>query len=234
MLERPRTDALATLKGLTLRLDGCTPVDDISLTLRRGGCTAVMGPNGAGKSVLLKLLHGLVDPTAGRIIWSGDRPRQAMLFQTPVLLRRTVAANVDFALRVRGIRNPARRDALLAQTGLAGRGAAPARRLSGGEQQRLALARALAMDPKVIFMDEPTASLDPAATHRIEGMIADLVATGTTVVLVTHDIGQARRLADDVVFLHGGKLIEHSPAALFFNDPATAPARRYLAGGILI
>lgn len=228
------------VSGLRFEAGGAVLIDGLDLTLRAGELTVVMGPNGAGKSLLLRLLHGLIPACAGEVRWHGApldaaiRMRQAMVFQTPVLLRRSVAANVDFVLRARGRHDPARRDALLRLVGLADRGAQSARLLSGGEQQRLALARALVTDPAVLFLDEPTASLDPASTLLIEEIVRAAQAAGTKVVFVTHDIGQARRLAGDVVFLARGRVVEHAPAARFFDRPETRAARDYLAGRLVI
>lgn len=224
--------------ALTLRLGGATVIDNLDLTLGTTGCTVIMGPNGAGKSLLLKLLHGLLEPTSGRIAW-GDYPpshvtaRQALVFQKPVLLRRSVAANLDFVLRARA-KDAARRDALLDHVGLAHKASQPARLLSGGEAQRLALARALATDPEILFLDEPTASLDPASVLKIEDIVIKARAAGVRVIFVTHDIGQARRMADDVVFLNRGRVAEHSPAAAFFAHPSSTAARDYLNGRIVV
>ena len=226
--------------ALTLERDGKRLVDGIDLTLDAGGLTVVMGPNGAGKSLLLRLLHGLIPPTAGEIRW-GDRPmtptireRQGMVFQRPVLLRRSVAANLDFALGLRGNASSEWRDALLDRVGLLGRARQPARLLSGGEQQRLALIRALALEPDVLFLDEPTASLDPASVLTIEEVVRGAKAGGTKVIFVTHDMNQARRLADDVLFLHHGQLLEQSPAEDFFTAPRSEFARAYLEGRIIV
>ena len=162
-------------RGLTYRIGGSNLVDAIDLDLPSRSLTMVMGPNGAGKSLLLRLMHGLLRPTAGQVTWGGNplddavRKQQAMVFQRPVLLRRSVAANIRFVLKLRGLANPERVLEVLEYAGLARQAHQPARLLSGGEQQRLALARALALDPQVLFMDEPTASLDPASTAAIEG-----------------------------------------------------------------
>lgn len=221
---------------LTLEVDGKRLVDRICLTLGSGNLTVIMGPNGAGKSVLLRLLHGLVEPTAGTIRYGGKpldadiRKRQALVFQRPVLLRRSVAANIDFVIGLGGKRDAGRRDALLDSVGLLDQARQPARLLSGGEQQRLALARALATGPEVLFLDEPTASLDPASTQLIERLVRNVHDEGCKVIFVTHDIAQARRLADDVVFLNRGRLAELSPAHKFFSDPASPAARAYLEG----
>ncbi|WP_413718712.1 ATP-binding cassette domain-containing protein [Silicimonas sp. MF1-12-2] len=227
-----------SVRDLELRLGGATILDCLTLNLGPTGCTMVMGPNGAGKSLLLKLLHGLMQPTAGRIDWGGLTPaevtaRQALVFQKPVLLRRSVAANIDFVLKSRG-KNPARRDALLDHVGLAHKAGQPARLLSGGEAQRLALARALATDPEVLFLDEPTASLDPASGLAIESIVGEARDRGVRVIFVTHDIGQARRMADDVVFLQWGRVVEHSSAERFFSEPQSDAARHYLNGRIVV
>jgi tungstate transport system ATP-binding protein len=216
-------------------------IDDISLTVEGRGVTVVMGPNGAGKSLLLRLLHGLIKPTSGAVAWAGKAPgesvrrRQAMVFQRPVLLRRSVRADVEFALRQRGYEAGAGRcDEALERVGLSGFARRPARRLSGGEQQRLALARALALNPDVLFMDEPSASLDPASSLTIERVVGELRAAGTKVVFVTHDVAQARRLADDVIFLHHGRLREQGLASTFFGRPESREAQQYLAGEIVV
>ena len=178
---------------------------------------------------------------AGSVRWCGPgaraaRRRQAMVFERPVLLRRSVAANIDWALRVHRVARPERRvriERVLDRTGLAGLARQAARTLSAGEQQRLSLARAWALDPQVLFLDEPTASLDPAATRRIEELIEAIAATGTKIVMTTHDLGQARRLADDIVLLHRGRLLERSAASDFFDEPASAEGRAFLQGDLL-
>lgn len=226
------------VRGLVLRLRDTAILDGIDLDLGTTGCTVVMGPNGTGKSLLLKVLHGLVAPTAGHVSWGGSAPadvtaRQALVFQKPVLLRRSVAANLDFVLKARG-KDRGRRDALLDHVGLAHKSDQPARLLSGGEAQRLSLARALATDPEILLLDEPTASLDPASVLAIERIVTEARTRGVRIVFVTHDVGQARRMADDVVFLHRGRVAEHAPAAAFFPDPRTRVARDYLNGGIVV
>jgi tungstate transport system ATP-binding protein len=226
------------VRELTLQLGGETVLDRVTFDLGPGGCTVILGPNGAGKSLLLKLLHGLMQPTSGQIDWAGHAPRQvtarqALVFQKPVLLRRSVAANLDFVLRSRR-KDPARRDALLEHVGLAHKARQPARLLSGGEAQRLALARALATDPDVLFLDEPTASLDPASVLAIETIVTQARARGVRIIFVTHDMGQARRMADDVVFLNRGRIAEHSPAHEFFPTPQSAAARDHLNGRIVV
>ena len=223
--------------GLTFADRGRTLVDGVSLRLERGPRTVVMGPNGAGKSLLLRMLHGIVQPSSGAVTWAGDvaseavRAKQAMVFQRPTLLRRSVEANIRFVLRGLDASEARERTAqILSRSRLQHLAQAPARLLSGGEQQRLALARALALDPAILFLDEPCASLDPASTQAVEELIETAHAEGTKIVLVTHDIGQARRLADEVIFLHHGRLIEQAPAARFFAAPSTTAARAYLGG----
>ncbi len=229
--------------GVSVELGGERLVDGVSLRLEGGPRCVVLGPNGAGKSLLLRLLHGLAEPSAGEVRCAGrpldrrGRARQAMVFQTPVLLRRNVVGNLRYALRSRGVRGEALQERCahwIAKADLAAVAARPARVLSGGEQQRLALARALCLEPEVLFLDEPTASLDPASIIAVEAMIDDAHAAGTKVVLVTHDIGQARRLADEVVFLHAGRLEAHAPADRFFRDPGSEHARAFLDGKVVV
>jgi tungstate transport system ATP-binding protein len=226
------------VRDLSLSFGGLTVIDGVEFDLGAAGCTMILGPNGSGKSLLLKLLHGLISPTAGRIDWGGQPAgkvtgRQALVFQKPVLLRRTVAANIDFVLRARG-KDRGRRDTLLDHVGLAHKASQPARLLSGGEAQRLALARALATDPEVLLLDEPTASLDPASVLAIERIVSEARNRGVRVIFVSHDMGQARRMADDVLFMHRGRVAEHSAAADFFPEPRSAAARDYLNGRIVV
>jgi len=229
-----------SVSGLTFQDGGRTLLDGLSVTLPGAGVSVVMGPNGAGKSLFLRLVHGLLEPSHGCIRWGGAKVSpettrsQALVFQSPVLLRRSVAANVDFALKARGCVSIQRRDALLARVGLRHLSRTAARRLSGGEAQRLQFARALATDPQVLLMDEPTASLDPASTAVIEALVQDAARQGVKVIFVTHDIGQARRLADDVTFLAAGRLVEHVEAGQFFERPESSQARAYLGGHLVI
>ena len=224
--------------ALSLEYNGVRYVDAIDLTLQPDKLTVIMGPNGAGKSLLLRLLHGLIPPTAGQVRWNGllmddaSRKRQAMVFQRPILLRRSVAANIDFVLKLNGNRD--RRDEVLNNVGLLDFARQPARSLSVGEQQRLALARALATEPEALFLDEPTASLDPASVLAIEQIVTRAHQNGTRIIFVTHDIGQAKRLADEVVFLHRGQLAEHTPAEHFFSTQTSPAAEAYLDGRILL
>jgi len=226
-------------RGLVFEAGGKRLIDGIDLVLSAGGITVIMGPNGAGKSLLLRLLHGMIEPTAGTVRWGGEPPddavrrRQAMVFQRPVLLRRSVAANVEFVLNQRGPAGKERCRELLRQVELEALASRPARLLSGGEQQRLVLVRALATEPEVLFLDEPTASLDPHSTAMIERIVRAMHERGTKIVFVTHDLGQARRLAQEVVFLHAGRVVEHAPAPEFFTRPASPQAQDYLAGRLV-
>jgi tungstate transport system ATP-binding protein len=231
------------LRNLSLETGGRLLIDRIDLKVQDRGISVILGSNGAGKSLLLRLVHGLVAPTEGVILWGGTpmddeiRRRQAMVFQKPVLLRRTAAANITYALGLRGLARSERGPRALRALELAGlqhHAFTPARVLSGGEQQRLCLARALSLDPEVLLLDEPTASLDPASTLAIERLLIGAKHCGIKVIVVTHDVGQARRLAQDVIFLHHGRLIEHQPAWRFFEQPESDTARAFVAGGLVL
>jgi tungstate transport system ATP-binding protein len=214
----------------------------VSLRLEAGPITVVMGPNGAGKSLLLRVCHGLLQPTCGTVIWANSdsgqvRHAQAMVFQRPVLLRRSVAANVEYALSACGLPRRLRMPVVtetLAQAGLSQLAKRSARVLSGGEKQRLALARAWAMKPQVLFLDEPTSNLDPAATRMVEEMIRRIHLDGTKIVMTTHDLGQARRLADEIIFLHCGRLLERTAAQPFFAGPRSQEAAAFLEGRLFL
>ena len=228
------------VEAVSFRGDGRTLVDDLHFDIPAGGMTVVLGPNGAGKSLTLRLCHGLLSPSQGRVRWAagleGRAKRHAMVFQKPIMLRRSVEANIAHALAAAGISGSDRTErsrAALARFGLLEKAAQAARLLSGGEQQRLAIARAWALRPELLFLDEPTSQLDPAATRQIEELLAALVAEGITVVMSTHDLGQARRLASRVLFLHRGRLIEDAPAADFFAGPTSVEARAFLAGELI-
>jgi tungstate transport system ATP-binding protein len=216
-------------------------IDHISCALDAQPYTVVLGPNGAGKSLLLRLCHGLIQASSGSIRWNdmeaiAARRYQAMVFQRPVLLRRTVAANISYALSVHGVPRRQRQtlvSQVLEQAGLLDLAARPAPVLSGGEQQRLALARAWALKPQVLLLDEPTASLDPAATQAVETLLEQIAKTDTKIIMTTHDLGQARRLADEVLFLHRGRLVEHAPAVEFFSRPRSKEAAAFLEGQLL-
>ena len=212
-------------------------LQDIDVAIEARRRTFILGPNGAGKSTLLRVLHGLIVPTRGSVAWGesgATRPsNQAMVFQRPVLLRRSAGANVRHALALAGVRGDAARlraHNALASVGLTHARNRPARVLSGGEQQRLALARAWALDPDVLFLDEPTASLDPGATRAVEEIVAEFHARGTTIVMTTHSLPQARRLADTIVFMAAGHVVEQTAAEHFFNEPRSSEGRAFLEG----
>jgi tungstate transport system ATP-binding protein len=224
---------------VTFSAGGTSILRDVTLSIAAGPPTVLLGPNGSGKTTLLKLAMGLLEPVAGRISYATSanisHSRHAFVFQKPVMLRRSAARNISFALKAAG-REPSSTTVyrLLDLVGLAAVADRPARRLSGGEQQRLSLARALARDPEVLFLDEPTASLDPAATKAVEDIIVRTANSGVKIVMATHDLGQARRLAADIVFLAKGLLIETAPSATFLNQPATPEAARFLAGELVV
>ncbi|MEN3377983.1 MAG: tungstate transport system ATP-binding protein [Hyphomicrobiales bacterium] len=233
-MRAPVSDLPVAFENTSLRVGDVRLLNDIDLVLGPGAPTVLLGPNGSGKSTLLRLAMRLVAPTSGRVAWGGrvePGERLAMVFQRPVMLRRTAAANIAYALP---IRDDARVMDLLTQVGLAPLARRPARKLSGGEQQRLALARALARNPEILFLDEPTASLDPAATKAVEDIVQQIAHAGVKIVMATHDIGQAHRLAGDIVFLARGRLIEHAQAQHFFTSPTTPEAAAFLRGELVI
>ncbi len=220
---------------------GTRILDGVWLQVAAGAPTVLIGPNGSGKTTLLRTAMGLVRPTAGRIRWGSatdaSAVRRALVFQRPVMLRRSVAENLRFSLAAAGVprdRQAARAEELLRMMGLLELAGRPAPRLSGGERQRLAMARALARDPQVLFLDEPTASLDPAATLAIEELVRNVSASGVKVVMTTHDLGEAARLAGDVVLLHRGRVVEQGPVRQLLEHPVTEEARRFIAGQLLV
>jgi tungstate transport system ATP-binding protein len=232
----PRDVLPLEARALTVRLGAREVLSHVSFRLEPGLRTVVLGPNGAGKTSLLRALHGLVPAAAGTITWGGaPRPRgaEAMVFQRPVMLRRGALANVEYALAVNGVGGSERRRRAreaLERAGLASLAQRPARVLSGGEQQRLALARAWALRPRILYLDEPTASLDPTAAAEIEREIGAIHAAGTRIVMTTHHLGLARRIADEILFLHDGRLVEQTPAERFFDAPRSEEARQFLEG----
>jgi tungstate transport system ATP-binding protein len=237
----PVSDLPIVLEQVSYRVGAVTILDRISLTLRPGAPTVLVGPNGSGKSTLIRVAMGLLQPTSGSITWGGrsddDGQHRAMVFQRPVMLRRSASANIVYALRSRRTepgRGTAEVAALLQRVGLEGLGDRPARRLSGGEQQRLALARALARAPEILFLDEPTANLDPASTKGVEDIVRSTAASGVKIVMATHDLGQARRIAGDIVFLVRGRVAEHARAEDFFTSPETHEAAAFLRGDLVI
>ncbi len=232
--------SLLALRGITLARDGNRLLSDIDLDIRVGERLLVLGPNGAGKTLLMQVGHRLIMPSGGAVEGAGQL-REAMVFQRPVLLRRSVIGNVLYAidharcgggLRRRDDRE-GRARAALRLVGLEALAHRQARVLSGGEQQRVALARAAALRPDLVWLDEPTANLDPASTQAIESIVMRMSGEGATCVMTTHDIGQARRLAQRVVLMAGGRIIEATPAQRFFEQPASDAGRRYLRGELL-
>ena len=240
-MRAPVTDLPVTLVEVSILAGEVTILDKISLTLGPGAPTVLIGPNGSGKTTLLRATMGLIPASRGRVTWDGrdDAPpdKRAIMFQRPVMLRRSAANNLLYALAAANAPHATqqqRADELLKLVGLEKLADRPARRLSGGEQQRLALARALARDPAILFLDEPTASLDPYATKAMEDLVRDVAARGIKVVMSTHDLGQAKRLAGDIVLMHRGRVLEHTPAAEFFDNPHTLEARKFIAGELLV
>jgi len=233
--------ALMTGRDLCVDMGGKRLLRHVDIDIRADRRLVIMGPNGSGKSLLLRVLHGLIAPTRGEVRWRGKpldlsaRREQAMVFQRPVLLRRSVTANLRFALAVRGVRRAERAPRAAEALRLARLehlATQPARVLSGGEQQRLAIARALAGSPGVLFLDEPAASLDPASTQTVEDLVLEAHDAGVAIVLVTHDIGQVRRIGDDVVFLHEGRVAEAGPISRILDAPRSEAARAWLEGRI--
>jgi len=213
------------IRELSLVVGEVPLLEEISCELQAGGCTTIIGPNGSGKTLLLRLCHGLLYPTTGSIHWGDLEPphamtRQAMVFQSPALLNRSVRANIEYALKLRNIPQMRRHqlgDEAIQLCGLESIQDRNARVLSGGERQKLALARAWVTQPQVMLMDEPTSELDPVATREIEAMIRLIAAQGVRVIMSTHDMNQVRHLADDVLFLHQGRLQAHLSVEEFFD-----------------
>jgi len=231
------------LDGVGFRNRGQTLLHPTDLHFDPDGKTLIMGPNGAGKSLLMRIAHGLIEPTYGRVRWRGGaatsptvRRRQAMVFQRPVMLRRSAHANIRYALAVAGLSRRARRqrsDDAIDRFGLRAIAHRPARVLSAGEQQRLALARAWALRPEVLFLDEPTAALDPAAIKSVEEAVTAFHRAGTRIVMTTHDFAQARRLADEIVLLVSGRVVERTPASEFFDNPRSHEGTAFLVGELI-
>lgn len=229
-----------TVQDVSVRRRGKRLIGPIDLTLGATGFTILLGPNGSGKTTLLKALHGLERLSGGGIRWNipeGDaRKAQAFVFQSPIMLRRSVAANLEFPLMINGLSKPIRREKVAHWAGRIGLAEALERRatlLSGGEKQKLALARALICDPQVLFLDEPCANLDGRATREIEAMLTQANRDGTRIIMATHDMGQARRLASEVLFLLNGKIHETGVASATFDAPQTSEFKAFLRGDIL-
>jgi len=237
-------EPLLRLHAVSFRPTGRTVLDGIDFEWDDSvRVCALIGPNGAGKSVMLRTAHGLLEPDSGEVRFEGrTRPGrglafegQALVFQHSSLFRGSVLENLllvpDPAGRSRGDRRE-RALQMLDRVGLRSLAGAPALKLSGGERQRLALARAWLTEPRLMLLDEPTASLDPSATDQVEQLIGDIRASGCRVLIVSHNLGQAARLADEVVFIHHGRLLERQPAAAFFDRPRTSEARHFLRGAL--
>jgi tungstate transport system ATP-binding protein len=226
------------LRGAVVRKRGQRLVGPIDLTLDGQGITIILGPNGAGKTTLLRAMHGLERVASGRLEWAipDAQAHQAFVFQTPIMMRRSVLDNLSYPLRLAGRAQSdvvtAAQDAARA-IGLQDKLNLPAPRLSGGEKQKLALARALICAPQVLFLDEPCASLDGPATREIEAVLQHAKADGTRIIMSTHDIGQARRLADEIVFMVSGRVVQTGPAQAFFEAPETTQAAAFLNGDIV-
>ena len=240
-MRAPLSDMPVALEDVSVLIGPVALLDGVNLQFSPGGQTMLIGPNGAGKTTLLRVAMGMIAPSRGRITWGGREQaapdRRAIVFQRPAMLRRSAAGNIRYALAAAAAPRISRNERiseLLELVGLGGLEHRPARRLSGGEQQRLALARALARDPDLLLLDEPTASLDPAATKAIEDILASVAARGVKVVMSTHDLGQAKRIGGDIALLHRGRLIEHAAAANFFVTPRTEEAKRFIAGELLV
>lgn len=229
------------VNNLQITKNSNTLLNDVTLRIESYEITVILGPNGAGKSLLLRAAHGLESPTHGTLNWNSTTPKpenswRAYIFQKPVLLRRSVRANLEYVLSLHNIKKATYTsliDAALAHTGLSQLADRNARVLSGGEQQRLNIARAWVLKPKVILLDEPTAELDPNGTASIERLIKKIAQEGTKIVMSTHDLGQAKRLANDILFLHQGKLVEHTLAKTFFEQPQSKTAQNFIAGKLL-
>jgi len=215
-------------------------LDKINCKIKSNSITAVLGPNGAGKSIFLQTINGLVFIQSGRLNFNSMqnnqeiREQQAMVFQTPVLLRRTVMANMQFVSNLRNKKSNQLLKNLLDKVGLEGSEEKPARLLSGGEKQRLSMARALIVNPNLLLLDEPTANLDPYSLNLIEDLVLEENSIGKTVIFTTHDMSQAKRLATDVIFLNKGKVLEQTVSKTFFKKPKTFEAQKYINGEILI
>ena len=227
-------------KDLSVILGQKIILDKINCKIKSNSITAVLGPNGAGKSIFLQTINGLFSVQSGRLTFNlmeinqEIRKQQAMVFQNPVLLRRTVIANLQFISNLRNKESNRLLKKILSKVGLEGYEKKPARLLSGGEKQRLSMARALIINPNLLLLDEPTANLDPYSLNLIEDLVLEENSIGKTVIFTTHDMSQAKRLATDVIFLNKGKVLEQTISKTFFKSPKTLEAQKYINGEILI
>ena len=215
-------------------------ISNANIEIKSDGITVIMGPNGSGKSLFLNLLHGLILPNNGTITFNGlplnkkIRRRQAMVFQTPTLLRRTVLSNMVFVDSLDGKIDLIRCKKILEMLGLEQFHNQPAKLLSSGEKQRLALARALVLKPDILLLDEPTANLDPASIYVIEEIVKNAGRCGVKIIFITHDISQAKRIGDDIIFIHKGKILEYKKTAALFKNPKCPETKAYIQGKIII
>lgn len=228
------------MTGAVVKRRGKILLGPVDLTISPGDFTIILGPNGAGKTTLLRALHGLEKLATGDVRWqvpvTDARPKQAFVFQSPIMMRRNVRDNLAYPLTLHGVpKSEARAQAEVwaAKVGLGAVLDQQAPLLSGGEKQKLALARALIRAPEVLFLDEPCANLDGRSTREIEAILKGAQADGTRILMSTHNIGQARRLATNIVFLMGGEIIESGPATGFFDAPKTPQATALLNGDIV-
>lgn len=224
------------IKDLSLILDERKILSSLNLSINSDDVTVIMGPNGAGKSIFLKILNGILTPTSGCITWNNKKQfsdtlnTQAFVFQKPILLRRSVIANLDYMDSVLGYKKKISKDRLLEIVQLKKQKNQPARMLSLGEQQRLSLIRSLMLRPNLLLLDEPTANLDPASTKIIEDIILNLKMMGIKIIFVTHNILQAKRIADEIIFLNEGKMVEHLGKQEFFSNSKSIEVQNYLNG----
>lgn len=236
-------DWVYELVGVRHRYGSRVVLDVPALQIARGETLGVIGPSGAGKSTLLRLLQLVERPSEGAIRFNGravvapapaDQVRRiTTVFQRPIMLDRTVRDNVAFGLRLRGRRDDARVDALLDRVSLAKLAGARARSLSGGEIQRVAMARAIATEPQVLLLDEPAANLDPANVALIESIVGEQQTLGRTIVLITHNTHEARRLADRTLLLLDGRPVEIGATVGLFESPRDPRTRAFLAGELI-
>ena len=224
------------IKDLSLILDERKILSSLNLSINSDDVTVIMGPNGAGKSIFLKILNGILTPTSGCIKWNNKKQfsdtlnTQAFVFQKPILLRRSVIANLDYMDSVLGNKKRISKDRLLKIVQLQKQKNQPARMLSLGEQQRLSLIRSLMLRPNLLLLDEPTANLDPASTKIIEDIVLNLKMMGIKIIFVTHNILQAKRIADEIIFLNEGKMVEHLNKQDFFSNSKSIEVQNYLNG----
>ena len=228
------------VSNLSILLGEIKILDKINCKIHNESIIAILGPNGAGKSMFLKSINGLIGVESRKIYFNSReindhiRKDMALVFQKPTLLRRTVLENMQFVLEKKNKISNLQITNLLQRVGLDIYKYKPARLLSGGEQQRLSLARALLINPSLLLLDEPTANLDPYSLNLIEEIILDENKKGKTIILTTHDMGQAKRLAKEILFFNKGKLLEQTRAINFFKKPKTKEAQSYINGKILL